>query len=95
MNDHLVISAAGMVDRNGLRGTGDGGWQRATWRDLGVDPVAGRVEWRSIFDRSFTDFRRFDITTRMFVIAAEACGLGDRMSAADRSRTGMAAHNHD
>ena len=89
MNDHLVISAAGMVDRDGLRGTGDGGRRRATWRDLGVDPVAGRIEWRSIFDRAFADFRRFDITTRMFVIAAEVCGLGDRVTAADRSRTAV------
>ena len=86
MTGEVVITAAAVVDESGVRGSAG---TRATWRETGLDPVAGRVRWKPIFGTSLVEFRRLDITSRMFLIAAEACGIETQVAAEHRETTAL------
>lgn len=72
MSEGFAITACTHVDSIGVRGSTE---IRASWRDLGLDPQSGKIAWKPLFSSPFRGFRRLDITSRMFVIAAEGLAL--------------------
>jgi hypothetical protein len=84
MTSHLAITAACIVDPEGLR-TSAG--RRITWREHDLDPGAGVIRWQHLFAAAYSAFRRLDLTTRMFAIAAEALDLDRRIDAGELATT--------
>ena len=78
MTKGLCIRGAGAVDRRGVAGTTG---TRASWTELGVDPLADKLPWKPLFDAPFPHFRHLDPLSRALCIAAEAAGFGARDAA--------------
>ncbi len=86
MTDAIVVSALGIVDASGVRGSSG---IRSSWTELGQDPVAGLVRFKPIFGTAFRDFRRLDILSRMFIVMTEACDLATHLPVAWRIDTAL------
>lgn len=87
MTHEVTIAAAASVDAASVRGTG--GFHK-TWADIEVDPLAGKIRWRSLFDSPYPDFRRLDRLSKIFAIAVEACGLAPEvLPEQQRARTAL------
>lgn len=87
MTHEVRITAAASVDAVAVRSTA--GFHK-TWKDLEVDPLAGKIRWRSLFDSPYPDFRRLDRLSRILAIAVEACNLdAEMLPEPQRARTAL------
>ena len=67
-----VLTHACAIDADGFSTSGG---QRRRWRDLAVEPVAGKLRWGALFESANPGFRRLDRTSKLLRCAAELCGL--------------------
>jgi 3-oxoacyl-(acyl-carrier-protein) synthase len=78
--------AAGAVDAQRIGGSA---MAARRWADLGLDPVAGHLRWKSVFRTPFRGFRRHDRLSQVVCMAAEAAGLGGLPDRSTRERTAL------
>ncbi len=80
------VIAVGCVDERGIGGTAG---LSKSWEELGVAlPGNGRT-YRELSGKSDPTFRRLDKQTRAIVLAAEACGIDELLSAEEREETAL------
>jgi len=81
-----VILAVGAVDRRGIAGSCG---VRASWAELGVEPLGTGRTFRELFSKQDQTYRRLDRQTRAIVLAAEACGVSQALTAEQRQDTAL------
>ncbi|MBL8730043.1 MAG: hypothetical protein JNM25_16580 [Planctomycetes bacterium] len=81
-----VVAAIGDVDRRRIAGTAG---LHVTWDELGVDAPGDGRTFRAAFGRGDETFRRLDVASRALVLASEASGLQDLLTAAQREASAL------
>lgn len=80
------IIAVGCVDERGINSTSG---LSKSWEELAVAAPGNGRTYRELSGKSDPTFRRLDRQTRAIVLAAQACGINDLLSAEEREETAL------
>ena len=79
-----VILGLGRADARGLVGSSG---VDVTWAELGVEPGGKGSTFKQLFGSAHPNFRRFDRSARLLVMACEAAGLAQVLGEDEREET--------